>query len=272
MSRRGEVLVAIIKDHKDFLLAHEQHWYRVPVDSQRKMLGDRWPPNWLAFYQPSVFGDEKYAIRYYTRVVNIRQKFRWELFPNEPDHPHAKWRYHQLHLEPLRELPQPIFSRRQRRITFIPTTWQKFIGAAEINDLYGESSLEDRLWEEFKRLDIQAERQHWVSVGNRNYRLDFAIYCARGPLDVETDGDEWHANPEKAVQDNLRDNDLESIGWQQLRFTTRQIQEQMAEYCIPTIADTINNLGGVEEDGKLLPRRFTGDAAGGTYQLGLFDE
>ncbi len=27
---------------------------------------------------------------------------------------------------------------------------------------------------------------------------------------METDGDDWHANPEKAELDNLRDNDLKS--------------------------------------------------------------
>jgi very-short-patch-repair endonuclease len=272
MSKRGEVLVAIINSHQDFLLAHEQHWYRVPVDSQAKWLKERWPPRWLALYQTKVFGDEKYAIRYYARVLDIRQRERRELFPDQPPHVRDQRRYHQLLLEPLQRLPQPIFSRRQRRIVFIPTTWQKFIDAAEINDLYDESSLEDRLWAEFKRLNIQTERQEVVTVGDHAYFLDFAIYCAHGPLDVETDGDEWHANPEKAALDNLRDNDLESIGWQQLRFTTRQIQEQMADYCIPTIAGTINNLGGVEEESKLLPRRINRDARGGTYQLGLFDE
>ena len=85
--------------------------------------------------------------------------------------------------------------------------------------------------------------------------LDFAIYCASGKIDVETDGDQWHANPEKAELDNLRDNDLESAGWHSLRFTERQIREQTAEYCIPKIVETINNLGGLEEEGKFMPRQ-----------------
>lgn len=42
---------------------------------------------------------------------------------------------------------------------FIPTTWEKFVNAVEINDLYDESSLEDQLWAQFKRLEISAERQ-----------------------------------------------------------------------------------------------------------------
>jgi hypothetical protein len=37
----------------------------------------------------------------------------------------------------------------------------------------------------------------------------------------------------------LRYNDLESAGWQQLRFTERQIKEQTVEYCTPKIVETI---------------------------------
>jgi very-short-patch-repair endonuclease len=270
-SRRGEVLIAIINNHRDFLIAHEQGWYRIPVANQQKWLKQGWPPNWLACYQTKAFGREAYSIRYYAQVLDVQQKYRWQLFPDQPDDPRSNRKYYQLRLGPIQRLPQPILSRRQRRIVFIPTTWQKFVNAVEINDLYDESSLEDRLWAELKRLEIQAERQELVTVQDRNYFLDFAIYCARGNLDIETDGDAWHANPERAAADNLRDNDLASVGWQQLRFTSRQIQEEMADYCIPKIAETINRLGGVDEDGNPLARRIDPDQPGRMYQAGLFE-
>jgi very-short-patch-repair endonuclease len=153
---------------------------------------------------------------------------------------------------------------------FIPTTWQKFIKAIEINDLYDESPLEDRLWAEFKRHNIPAERQELITVKRQNYFLDFAIYCAKGNLDVETDGDSWHANPEKASEDNFRDNALISVGWKVMRFDTQKIQERANEYCIPRVVETIKNLGGVDE-GQYMPRRIDG-RTNGSYQLGLFDD
>jgi hypothetical protein len=52
----------------------------------------------------------------------------------------------------------------------------------EINDLYDESPLEDRLWVEFKRVEIGAERQEFVEVKKRLYALDFAICCALGKI------------------------------------------------------------------------------------------
>ena len=271
MSHRGEVLVAIINDQLDFTIVHDQHWYRVPIGSKEKWLKERWPPKWLALYQTKIFGPEAHAINYYAKVVSIREVYRWELFADQAQDEKGMRRYYQLTLEPLQQLAKPIFSRRRRRIVFIPTTWEKFGSATEINDLYDGSALEDRLWAALKQLRIQSERQEFVTVKGNNYFLDFAVYCAAGKIDIETDGDAWHANPEKAALDNLRDNDLESVGWNQLRFSTHQIQEEMAEYCVPNIAKTINNLGGLVEEGKFAPRKIDLNSPDGSYQLGLFD-
>jgi hypothetical protein len=59
---RGEVLVAILNDLRDFKFAHDDHWYRIPVASVEKWLKDRWPPQFLAFYQTKAFGKEAHAI------------------------------------------------------------------------------------------------------------------------------------------------------------------------------------------------------------------
>jgi len=272
MVTRGKVLVAILNNLLDFAVARDQHWYRIPVSSVHKWLKGRWPPQWLAFYQTKVFGSEAFAVNYYTRVLNVRQVYRWQLFPDQPHDEKGRRRYYQLILEPLQRLSRPILSRRWRRIVFIPTTWQKFSSAVEINDLYDESPLEDRLWAELKRLQISAERQEFVPVKDRSYALDFAIYCTSGKIDVETDGDTWHADPERIPLDNLRDNDLETTGWRVLRFNTTHIREKMAEYCLPTIVENINRLDGVDEKERLVPRRINLDGPDGAYQLGLFDD
>ncbi len=197
----------------------------------------------------------------------MRKAYRWQLFPDEPQDERSSRLYYQLMLDDLKPLPQPILSLRLRRIVFIPTTWQKLINAVEINDLYDESPLEDRLWAEFKRAKIEAQRQEFVIVKKNSYALDFAIYCHDGKLDVETDGDVWHANPERAAGDNLRDNALETMGWRVLRFNTPQIMKSAGEYCIATVVENINRLGGLA-DGRMLPRRIGLDAE----QMSLFDD
>jgi hypothetical protein len=142
-------------------------------------------------------------------VLKVCLAYRWQLFPEQPRDHRSERRYYQLMLEPLRQLERPIHSRRWRRIVFIPTTWARFYAAAEINDLYTESPLEDRLWEALKWLTVHAERQEFVQVQGRSYALDFAIYCMAGKIDIETDGDTWHSDPKRIPLDNLRDNDLE---------------------------------------------------------------
>lgn len=265
----GELLVAILNDPRDFHYAADDHWYRIPVAGVGRFLKGRWPPRRLAFYQTKIFAEEAYSVRYYADVIGIRRVTRRDLFPNEPDGIKSAKTYYRLELSPLQQLPEPIFSRRARRITFIASTWEKFTGAVEINDLYHGSPLEDRLWAALKRRHIPAEREEYLSAGDQNYVLDFAVYCITKNIDVETDGDSYHANPEKAAYDNLRNNNLTAAGWQILRFTASQIHEELDSYCIPEIARTINNLDGLD-DGPA-PRKVDG-RPDHPYQMGLFDE
>ena len=270
MASRGQVLVAILNNPENFGRARDHHWYPIPVSSVERWLKGRWPPDILAFYQTKIFGREAFAVNYYARVGSLCEVRRADLFPDERDEEKASRRYYRITLDALQRLPKPILSRRARRIVFIPTTWEKFARAVEINDLFDESALEDRLWAEFKRLQIAAERQEFVQVQGRCYSLDFAIYCTDGKLDVETDGDAWHADPARIPLDNRRDNDLQTGGWKTLRFNDFQISERMAEYCLPRIVENIDNLGGVDE-GRIVPRQINLRSPG-TRQLGLFDD
>lgn len=270
MSQRGQVLVGIMNEPRDLQIARDQHWYRIPVASVERFLKDRWPPEWLAFYQTKEFGDEAYCISYFARVVDIRQVSRRELFPDEPASRKAANRYYQVIVSPLEHRPQPILSRRWRRIVFIPTTLDKFANAVEINDLYDESPLEDRLWAVLKLHGICAERQEFVRVEDQLYALDFAIYCNAGTLAIETDGDTWHADPKRIPEDNRRDNDLKTAGWIPLRFNTKQIQEQLEEYCVPTIQKNVERLGGLIDQTTALKRNDL-SAPENWQQLMMFD-
>ncbi len=262
---RREVLIAIMNNPHDLAILQEQKWYRIPVTSQPR----RWPPQWLAFYQTSVFGSEAYTVSYFGRVKDIQVVRRCDLFPHEFPNPKSDREYFKIHLGEIERLPQPILSR-PRRIIFVSTTWAKFSSATDLNDLFDDSPLEDDLWAEFKRRRISAERQWEVVFSGMQCVLDFAVFCRDGDIDVEADGDTWHANPERAPKDNLRNNALVSSGWHVLRFNSVQIREAMAEYCIPEITHTINRLGGLRDEG-LVPRKFHEFSNGSSQQLALFE-
>lgn len=268
IAKRGEVLVAIMPTKSDMKIAHEQNWYRIPVDQvERLKQRGAWAPKWLAFYQPKIFRDEAFAVNYYASVKSIQQAFRYELFPDEPQNPKSQKHYYKINICPMEKLSKPIYSRRLRRILFIPTTWEKLINASEINDLWDESPLEDKLWAEFKRYSIDAERQQEEKIKNKTYLLDFAIYCEKGKIDVETDGDTWHSSKERTIEDNLRDNALETVGWRTIRFSSQKVKEEMTKYCIPTVLENIENLGGLKDNSKIMPRKIGSD---GAEQLTLF--
>lgn len=269
---RDEALVAIMNNPLDLAIARDRHWYRIPVSSVERMLSGRWPPAYLAFYQTKIFGSEAYGVHWYAPVREIRRVFRWELFPDQPPDEQSRRQYYKVSIGELQRLPRSIWSRRFRRIVFIPTTWSKLTAAVEINDLYDGSPLEDRLWSELKRLSVDAERQELVTTASSNYFLDFAVYCLAGNLAIETDGDSWHADPQQIPADNLRDNDLKTLGWSVLRFNTYHIQETMTEYCLPTITENIDRLGGLDVGNRATGRIIGQPAPGGERQLGLFNQ
>lgn len=265
MEAKGEVLVAFLPNKSDFGILREKGWYRIPVTSKPK----RWPPKYLAFYQPRAFDDDAYKIRYFGLVNDIDIVSRKEIFPNEIESERSQKQYYRFWVKKLEEREHPIPSRFPRKIVFIPTSWEKFMDAEQLNDLFDDSPLEDLLWRELKTLQISAERQWEVKTEDFFYQLDFAFFCNKGNLDVETDGDTWHLQPDRVKMDNRRNNDLASLGWQVLRFNTQAINEQRTDYCIPHIQKTINKLGGLIDDG-FVSRKFYPNADN-AQQLSLFE-
>src|SRR5688572_15630826 len=100
-----DVLVAVMNNERDFAIAREEHWYRIPKDSAEKWCAKCWPPRWLAFYQTKVFGRESHSVTYYAEVQDVRQVLRWQLFPDQPRDAKSQKPYYQLLLGPLQQLP-----------------------------------------------------------------------------------------------------------------------------------------------------------------------
>lgn len=265
-AERGEALVALLKERRDQDYLTNEGWYRIPVQSAPR----RWPPQWLAFYLPKVFGERAYAVRSYGRVGSIDIVPRRALIP-EPAHPNADKLYYRIEVEDLQELPHLIPSKRFRRIVFVPTTYRKLFQAQEINDLFDDSPLEDLLWRELKARQIAAERQWEEVIRQRLYCLDFALFCRDGKIDIEADGDTFHNAADRVKADKERNNELSAAHWHLLRFTGEQIRERMAPYCMTRLTELVNRLGGLEET-TVAPRVFYESSAGSVQQLALLED
>ena len=237
-------LVGIVPRKNLWDVIQEQKWYHIPVESAPK--NARFA-EYLGFYFPKVFGEKmQYKVNFYAKVKKVDTVRRIELFPEEKSHLRANKDYFQFHLKTIKELPKPIPSLRWRRIVHIPTSCEKLFTAEEINDLYDTSPLEEKMYLEMKKREIAAERQLYVKVGRRFYCLDFGIFCKKGNMDVECDGERYHILPEALAKDRERNNELTSFGWSVLRFGGKEIN-QAIKNCFGIIEKTINNLDGISE-------------------------
>ena len=150
------VLVAVLPAPADLTRADEEGWYRVPVAHAPAQMG----ADYLAFYQTGAFPPaDRWQIATLAAVQRVGIARRVALLPAEPQHPRAQDEYYRIELGPLWRLPQPIPSRRLRRITFIPTTLGRLLRAHEINDLWDKGTAQDSLWSALLNAGLEAERQ-----------------------------------------------------------------------------------------------------------------
>lgn len=239
--------MAIVPRKKDWEILKTQHWYRIPVKSAPEVINQ---VKFLAFYQPKVFEAEKWSVNYCAEVLDLEIVKRIDLLPDESKHIRSGNKYYKITIGDLKALPGPIRSRRWRRITFIPTTFNQLLEAKEINDLYRTTPIEEKLYLSLKQEKIPAERQFFIYDTQKTCCLDFAIFCRDGKLNVECDGEAYHSTKEAQIKDRKRDNGLTSIGWSILRFSGKEIY-QSSKDCVRQIKRTIKFLKGPDNPKRI---------------------
>jgi hypothetical protein len=148
------VLVAILPERRDLEIARVLGWYRIPVQSAPKTVD----VDWIAFYLPSNFGSEKWAVRYTARVRGHELVRRRDLIADEFDHPRAEEPYIKVQIGRLFKLPRPIPAEGWKRFTFLYTTGEKLRQARCLKDLRvnspGERAL---LWRNLRERHLRKD-------------------------------------------------------------------------------------------------------------------
>jgi very-short-patch-repair endonuclease len=253
----NDTLIALLKYENDLTIAQRQKWYRIPVKSAPPIVRDE-SIKYLALYQPKVFKENAFQIRCYGEVRNISIVKRKDLLPEETSHFRSEEDYYKIELTDLHLLSPPIVSQRKRRILFIATTFGRFKQAHDINDLFVESPIEERMWDALKTESIDAERQYWIETPESNFFLDFAIFSKERNIDVECNGDTHHTGIQDVKWDKRRNNILESMGWAVLRYMAEEIMNHIAK-CIRQLRKTVNRYGGLQDSIDLSRYRLLGD-------------
>jgi hypothetical protein len=129
------VLVGVINRKRDLVYARDQHWYRIPQARMPRGI----TADYLAFFLSRSFGERNGAIHYYARRKGLELRYRRDLLPDEPNHPNADEAYYRVALGDFEYKDPPVVNNTRRSITFIYTTWDRFVHARTIADLYSEN-------------------------------------------------------------------------------------------------------------------------------------
>lgn len=136
------ILVCLLPSPRDLEIARLLGWYRIPLRTAPKVVA----VDYLAFYQPSAFGERGGQIEYIAEVRGHELTTRGELLKDEADHPRAKEEYYKIQIGGLEKLRETIVADKWKRITFLYTTGEYLLKAHSLNDLVVDGDERQLLW------------------------------------------------------------------------------------------------------------------------------
>jgi hypothetical protein len=183
MHPEDRVLVGVINRRKDFDIAREQGWYRIPEGKAPKGL----EAEYLAFFfSGKDFGKQSGGIHYFARRTEgkgLELATRAQLLPDEADHKRAQERYHVLSIENIQVKPQPILNPSKRRFAFIYTTWDRFVQARTLDDLYSKADyLVDRVFYFLEDIGYRPLRRWQFEPGYPVQAAQVRVLCEQGEV------------------------------------------------------------------------------------------
>ena len=233
------VLVVVLKSKRDLAILLSENWYRVPVARLPKRRFD-----YLAFYQTAVFGSQGKQILYFARVLSWQIAKRRDLLSNDLKHPKANDDYYCLLVGEIKKLPSPVKNIIPRRVFFGFTTLKQLLKSKNILQLYKVAPTEQILKAGLEEAGIKAVAQYYVSVGERRYFLDFAVFCKNGGIAIECDNTKAHSGKAQREKDKIKNNFLQQQGWVVIRLTESEIISDLTG-CVAKIKKAAQKLAGI---------------------------
>jgi len=142
LSQTDLILVCLLPTPRDLEIARLLGWYRIPLRTAPKVVA----VDYLAFYQPSAFGDRGGQIEFVAEVRGHELTTRGELLKDESNHPRAKEEYYKIQMGALEKLKEPVKSEKWKRLTFLYTTGEYLLKAKSLNDLVVNGDERQLLW------------------------------------------------------------------------------------------------------------------------------
>jgi hypothetical protein len=182
MYPEDRVLIGVINRKRDFEFARREHWYRIPHDRAPRSID----AEYIAFYFSRSFQAQNGGIHYFARRTGHELVRRRDLLPGESEHPRADRLYYKLQLGEIQEKKPPILNPTRRPITFVFTTWDRFVGAATIADLYSKADwFVERVYHALRGMGITPDRR-WQDEDTARRVAELHVACQQGIVTATT--------------------------------------------------------------------------------------
>ena len=183
MFPEDRVLVGVVNRKRDLVYARDEHWYRVPQARMPRGINAEYI---ALFLSGAVFKERRGGIHYYAERKGFELARRRDLLPKEANHARAEDVYYQVQLGELVEKTPPVLNPTRRSLTFIYTTWDRFVHARQISDLYSTSDYYvDRIYHALRSTGLTAERT-WQAEYRDAGRAELRILCEKGTVVAST--------------------------------------------------------------------------------------
>lgn len=187
MFPEDRVLVGVINRKRDLELVRDAHWYRIP----QKQIPNGVNAEYLAFFLSRAFKERNGGVYYYAERQGLELAYRRDLLPGEANHKNANEVYYKVQLGALMEKVPPILNPTKRSIIFIYTTWDRFLKAQEIRDLYSKADyFVDRIYHALRQIGIRPQRFWEAEYREVGYGAQLRILCERGTIIASTTQDD----------------------------------------------------------------------------------
>jgi hypothetical protein len=181
MFPEDRVLIGVINRKRDLASAQAEGWYRIPQRRMPRGINTEY----IGFFLSGAFKEKNGGIHYYAPTKGLELAYRKDLLPKEADHPRANDVYYKLQIGDLIERQPPILNPTRRPITFIYTTWDRFVSAEQISDLYTQDDyFVERIYHALRDNGVYAERTWQAEYKGAAPQL--RILCENGSVDAST--------------------------------------------------------------------------------------
>lgn len=185
MYPEDRVLVGVINTKRDLKFARDAHWYRIPQGRMPRGISDEY----LAFFLSGrVFKAQSGSIPYFARRQGVELARRKDLIPAQANHARAEDVYYKVNLGEMRQKSPPITNPTKRPVVFIHTTWDRFIKAEKIADLYSTADyFVDRIYHALQNRHTPVRRFWEAEREQTGLAPQVRILCQRGEVVASTE-------------------------------------------------------------------------------------